>query len=405
MDGDAIDIVLKSKGTQEELETEGMADQARVVLLCRIDGNFGGVEQTLLSIARRLDRCRYHPVIVPIANRGELLRLAEEEGIDHEWLPMANRWSIIRAGRGLAEIAERRGAVLLHTFGIRSNTLAFIARRRRSIRWVIRLPNLNWTDYASPVRGWISHRFNNGLIRQADAVQVISPPLRDFVLGWRRPPSRVFLVPNGVDLERVPGPAERECVFEQYPALRGRMVIGGVGRLESIKGFDLLLRAFVHVREKYPNALLMLVGEGSKRQALVALASELGLHDQVLFTGYTPFPMRILGIMSVYVSSSRSEGVPNSLLEAMACGTPVIATRVGGVESVLRHGVEGILIEPNCVEALADAMIHLLADRTESLRLAAAARRRVEREFSVETMVSRVQEMYDQVLAVESREA
>jgi len=379
-------------------ENEGESILPTPVLLCRIDGNFGGVERNLLSLAQGLDPNQFPPIVVTLAYPGELARLARQAGIPTEFIPMRSRLDIVRAGRRLIEIAERRGAGLVHTFGIRSNTLAAFARKRLAIPWVIRLPNINTRDYRNPARGWLSHWFNNQLIRRADALQVISPQLEAYVRSWPHPPRRIYCIPNGVDLGGYIRENQAQGVRERLRISGDAPVIGSMGRLDKIKGYDLLLHAYQKITQKIPEARLLLVGDGPERLPLAELAARLSLPHPVIFTGYTEDVKPYLAVLSLFVCSSRSEGVPHSLLEAMAMGLPIVSTRVGGIESVMEDRREGWLIPAEDVDALSSAVLELLSCPGTAQTCAQAARARVEQEFSLRRMVEQVQTMYRELI-------
>ncbi|MEW6235137.1 MAG: glycosyltransferase [Candidatus Omnitrophota bacterium] len=370
-----------------------------VVLMCRIDGFSGGVERHILQLANHLDCRRFEPVVCAIANQGELYRIANKEGIEKEFIPMPSRLGVGSAARVLAEIARRRGAGLLHTFGLRSNALAARARQSLAIPWIVRLPNINSTDYANPLRGWISHWYNNRLIRRADALQVISPQLRQYVEGWKRPPRHIYLIRNGVDLDEFDREDVASSIRDDLQIPFDAPVIGTTGRLVPVKGYDLLIEAFAAVRKHSPAARLVIVGEGPEQARLERIARQKGVEDAVCIAGYTPDVKPYLAAFDLFVCSSHSEGVPNSVLEAMAIGLPVIATKVGGMESIIEDRREGTLIPPGEVGALANALHVWLHRREEYIRMGELARARIRREFSLEQMVNAVETMYDEAVA------
>lgn len=368
------------------------------VLLCRIDGNFGGVERHILSLARNLTPERFHPIIVSIANHGELERQAIEGGFETAFIPMKSRMRLWSASNELKLIAQERGAGILHTFGLRSNLLAWMTRRSLKIPWVIRLPNLNYTDYRGPIRGWISQRANNALIRRADALQVISPQLEEYIRGWRHTPKRIYLVPNGVDIQRFT-PTLSTVEARRWLSLPEEgPVIGSVGRLDCIKGFDLLIAAFAALFRRANNARLLLVGDGPERDNLYKQADRRGVGGRVIFTGFASDVRPYLSAMDLFVCSSRSEGVPFAMMEAMAMGVPCVAAQVGGVESVVRHGEDGLLFPAMDANALIHTIGEMIAHPERAESLGAAGRTRIEERFSAETMAQGVQSIYEDLL-------
>ena len=139
-------------------------------------------------------------------------------------------------------------------------------------------------------------------------------------------------------------------------------MIGTVGRLDEIKRQDLLIRAFGAVRARFPEVHLLLVGDGPRRDELRGLAEGLGLSDCVHFTGYQAEPEKSLQAMDLFALTSRSEGMPLSVLEAWAAGLPVVASRVGGLPELIEHGQTGLLFAPDDETELARVLGELVAE-------------------------------------------
>jgi glycosyltransferase involved in cell wall biosynthesis len=177
-----------------------------------------------------------------------------------------------------------------------------------------------------------------------------------------------------------------------------RPIVMGVGRLTSQKGFRYLLRAFQRIRESRPSRL-MLVGDGEDRGSLAMLARELGVEEDVAFLGFQPNPHKFLARADVFVLPSLWEGLGMVLVEAMACDTPVVATRCpSGPEEIVTDGVDGLLVPPADADALADAILRVLTNRTLARKLSAAGRQRAE-DFRVERAVQQYEQLFQSVVA------
>jgi GalNAc-alpha-(1->4)-GalNAc-alpha-(1->3)-diNAcBac-PP-undecaprenol alpha-1,4-N-acetyl-D-galactosaminyltransferase len=194
----------------------------------------------------------------------------------------------------------------------------------------------------------------------------------------------------------IPNPVGEQCLRRSTPIVRGKQhCIVAMGRMGLEKGFDLLLHAFALCVPRYPDWTLRLIGEGTEQQRLRNLAAQLGLEQAVKFEPVTKEPEKALRESDLFVLSSRSEGFPMVLLEAMACGLPVVSFDcMSGPKEMIRHGLDGLLVPPEDVEALAKAMAQLMGDEHERSRLAERAVEVTER-FGL----PRVMQMWSEVLS------
>jgi glycosyltransferase involved in cell wall biosynthesis len=182
-----------------------------------------------------------------------------------------------------------------------------------------------------------------------------------------------------------------------------RFIIGSVARLDPIKNHEVILRALRRLREQGCQAFLLLVGEGSHRPVLEREIKRLGLNGDVRMFGFTHEVPGLLNCMDVYVQSSFYEGFSNTVVEAMACGLPVLATKVGGTPDLLDDEREGCFFRPEDDEHLASLLLRLQQNSSQRLVMAERARQRVVRHFSLDTMVQRYESMYKDLHAAAKR--
>ena len=233
--------------------------------------------------------------------------------------------------------------------------------------------------------GWLYLR----LLKRADRIIAVSREITSQLRENGFHPSIIQEIPNGVDT----------CQFTpgESPLPSSERLILYVGRLDPLKGLDDLIRAFRKVHERYPEARLVLVGEGEVESNLMHLARELKISDQVSFEGLQEDVKSYLGKSEIFAFPSLTEGLSNVLLEAMACGLPVVATRIGGNMELVEHGVNGILINPGDPEGLSEAIITLLADPEQSRQMGREGRKRVDERYSLDKVAGEYLMLYRQL--------
>lgn len=214
-----------------------------------------------------------------------------------------------------------------------------------------------WTPRRNPAVNWLANR--------AFAVISVSQTTAKRFASWSGfPQERLHLLPNAIDLSRYcPGPKPPQ-LLERY-RLEGKRVIMTLGRLsadERYKGFDEVMEALPEIQKIYPDTVYMVAGDGTDRARLERKAQKLGLTDYVIFTGFVREDEKIehYRLADVFAMPSRGEGFGIVLLEAMACGIPVVASRTDGGREALRDGLLGLLVDPNDRNSVAQGIIEAL---------------------------------------------
>jgi glycosyltransferase involved in cell wall biosynthesis len=222
----------------------------------------------------------------------------------------------------------------------------------------------------------------------------VSADLRQHMIAEGLPPDRITVVYNGVEAGREPAPAERIEAKRALGFQQDDVLLGTVGRLDPVKELPTMIRAVAIVRASGVRCRLAIVGSGPAASALAELSQALNLGDAVGLVGYRNDIGSMLAAFDLYLNSSIHEGVSLTLLEAMAAGLPIIATRVGGNPEVVIHGQTGLLIPPRDAQALADAIRALLRSPNHRQAMGHAARARVVEQFSVDRMVRSYHQSY-----------
>jgi sugar transferase (PEP-CTERM/EpsH1 system associated) len=258
-------------------------------------------------------------------------------------------------------------------------------------------PVLIHGEHGTPSPGRWRHKWAYRLLaRRTRVVVTVSEALarlyHETCQSWA---TEVRTIHNGVDARRYVPPAEPAAAKAALGLPPSALVVGSVGRLELVKGFDVLLHAMARIVKDVPNALLLLVGDGSQRANLEATALQLGVARRVRFAGHRSEVVPYYQAMDVYVNASHSEGISNGILEALACGVPVVGTAVGGTPEILRKaGIGGRLVAPSNPEELAMVLVHFLQDSRRGTGYREAARQTACENFGLKQMVKRYENLY-----------
>jgi len=245
--------------------------------------------------------------------------------------------------------------------------------------------------------GWFRVPF---VCNNIDGFAIISREIDAELSGAGVPASNRFPLTNGVDTERFsPLPVSARLEMRQSLGLPpDGLLVMYAGRFEPEKRVDQVIRLWPETREKYPNARLLLLGSGKQEDALRQMAG-----DAIDFIGQVDDVVPYLQAADLFLLPSSTEGLSNSMLEALSCGLPVIATTVGGAEDVLVHNHSGWLIPPDAPEQMREALFALLGDDALRERLGKNARQKMVDEYALPVIVKKVRAMYDEILARRSR--
>ncbi|MDQ2731158.1 MAG: glycosyltransferase family 4 protein [Armatimonadota bacterium] len=297
-----------------------------------------------------------------------------------------NNWKRIRLLR--TSIRESRPDVIISFIDI-INIMTLLASAGLRVPVVVR----EAVQPGSYSLGWLRSTLRLWTYRSASRVVVLTDRGPNFFTGKVKRNCRV--IPNPVM------PAISRDDVPEYALTKPCVV--AMGRLDAQKGFDILLQAFARVGERYPDWSLTILGEGPDRSALEQECRKLDLSARVHMPGLIKNPQAVLRQADLYVLSSRYEGFPNALCEAMACGLPVIATDCpSGPREIIRVGIDGILVPVEDVSALATAMENLIVDNAQRQRLASRAAEITER-FSLDRVMCLWDDLFREILEGESK--
>jgi L-malate glycosyltransferase len=349
-----------------------------------------GTETQLVELIRRLDRGKVQPYLCLLRGDSPMSRALEPADVP-----------VLRLGIGSLRSTQ--------SFSQAIRFLRFLRRERMDVvqiyfpdstyfglplAWLARVPHRfrtrnNSGHWLTPLHRWLGRAMNvltTGTLTNCNAAR------DSLVCEERMNPARVHILENGVDLDRF------ECIPVLRPDRKNQPFrIGIVANLRFVKGLDVLVDATAILAKQQVSFHLDIAGEGSEREALQHRIDAAGLTNRVVLRGQCTDVPGFLSQLDVAVLCSRSEGMPNAVLEYMAAGRSIVATRVGAVPELIDNGVHGLLVPPGDARALAAAIAQLSRDHSLACTCAAAARRRVASHFSRAAMIRRFENFYDRL--------
>ena len=384
-----------------------MSERIRVFrVIARLNVGGPAIHATLLT--ERLAAAGYETMLVAgreAPEEGNYLRLHGRSlagltvvpELGREVRPAADLRALLRMVRLMREFRPQ----VVHTHTAKAGTLGRIAASVVGVPVVVHTYHGHvFHGYFSPLMTKFFLAVERWLGRRTDRLLAVSATVRDELLrlGVGRP--RTFsVVPLGLDLQ---GFLDCEPLRGQLRAELGvplaTPLVGIVARLAPIKRHEWFLEAAARVAEKVPLCRFLVVGDGERRAELERVAAGLGLGGRVCFLGWRPDLERIYADLDVAALTSANEGSPVSLIEAMAAGKAVVATRVGGVPDLVEDGVSGVLVPPADPRALACAMERLLGDPERRRAMGRAGRRRVFPALSAQRLVEDMDRLYRDLL-------
>ena len=363
--------------------------------LCQL----GGAERVLLEIVRRLPPDRFRSSIVVFKINPELDAIRNLPSLVHV-LPMRRTYDLnaVKSAIRLRHLIRRQRISVVHTFFETSDLWGGLVARLSGC----------------PVL--ISSRRDMGILRKRkhhlaypivnrffDRVLAVSDEVRSYCLRQHGlSPARVETLYSGLDVADLDAKAMAGDTRRQLGLRDDVPVITTVANIRSVKGIDVLVRAARNICSQFPQAVFLVVGQELEPETMTELwaqveSFQLGSNFQFLGPLLNPFP--VLRASNIFCLPSRSEGFSNALLEAMGCGLPCVATRVGGNAEALTEGKEGYLVPSEDPDALAERLGRLIRDPGMARRMGQAARETVKTRFSMQAMITRLMNLYDELLA------
>jgi glycosyltransferase involved in cell wall biosynthesis len=357
----------------------------------------GGAELHLLTLCRHLKKQNVEIVVACLSEYGKDARSLrsefESERIRVVCVGDSHRFELQSFSR-IARLVEKERPNILHTHLPRADLVGALARfLNPSIAWVCSVHAIYSYDWSArwslPLYGF--------LWRHVDAMLCISHAVRDWLIKRGIPADKAKVIYYGIEPDKFSQP--RVDLRKEW-ALNGSAIIGSIGRLEPRKGHDCLIEAMAVLCKRLPNALLLIAGADSWGYSarLHQLINELALEGKVRLIGFQSDVVSFLRDIDVFAFASNSEGFGQVIVEAMAAGKPVVASKIPPLTEIVIDGETGLLVEPAKPKAFADALSRLLSSPRQRQRMGNRGRERVQELFAADIMASETLSLYEELV-------
>jgi glycosyltransferase involved in cell wall biosynthesis len=387
---------VSPEGTRVQRE-ERRGRPAKLVLWA---GSFepAGTQRFMLEFLKRMDRDRFDPMVFSTLARGKLLPAVRALDVPvHEFGTGTGVLSprTLRDLTAAARFLRREQVDILSCMlGLTTIVGPFVGRAAGVPVVVNNQRNLSYWLHGGPKETayrYVNRRVVDGILVNSDAAR------RELVKRFGVDGSKITNVGVGTDIERIEAAPPADGLRRRL-GLEGRKIVGIVAKLSRVKGHMHFLEAAAFVSKAHGDVAFLVVGDGPERERLEHAAADLGLSAKVHFVGVRDDVPSILKSIDVFVLSSTSEGSPNVILEAMAAGAPVVATRVGGIPDLVAEGESGLLVEPGDSASMARAIKRLLADGDGARAMGERGRQLARERYDIDAVVRRMEDAFDSLL-------
>ncbi len=366
-----------------------------------VRGSGGGPEKTIYLTAKKIDSKRFQTHIVYIRAQDDLQfnlmrqNYLQKEDENIKYQELFEKHSFDRSlVHWLVDYCFRKQIDILHSHEYKTDVLAWLVRRRLPVQWVATYH----LDYANSFKMRLYRKLDYWVLRKADSIFTVSASLLKILTQKKIPISIMENLPNGIDSEYFDPKAVSSDLKKELGIPSDHVLIGSVGRLAPQKNISLLLRAIQTLIVQGKKVSLILVGDGPSKKEAEEAVEEMEIKRWVHFLGFVSDVRPIYKALDLFVSSSDQEGMPNSILEAMAMAVPVVATKVGGNSEIIENEKEGFLSPAGSLEALIEIMIKLIEGPELRRKIGEAGRKKVEKNFSFIQRVKRLEEIYEKIV-------
>ena len=358
-------------------------------------GKVGGGETHLISLLENLNRSLFDPIVLSFTD-GPMINRLNELGIQSYVIPTEQAFDFSIWAK-VKHILKEKNIALVHIHGTRAFTNVLGPAKQLGIPIVYTVHGWSFHDGQPYWLRKMRIACERLFVRQARCTILVSQS--DRITGNRYfGPFNSVVIRNGVALEKFSQHQNLQSIRSEQNIPNNVTLVGFIARITYQKNPLGMIEGFYQALQKLPNLRLLMVGEGDLKRKTIDRIKQLGIENSVHLTDFRQDVPAILNAIDIYCLPSLWEGLPIGLLEAMAAGRAVVATRVNGSKEVIEHEKNGLLIESRCPQLLADAIMRLERDKTLRKTVEENARRTVFKEYNVTRAVRATEEVYEQVL-------
>lgn len=360
----------------------------------------GGMKNHLLSLLRHCDREMFYPVVACPGYMARDLASLDFKAIDLPIRGELSPLSDLRVVKQLVSILKDEKITILHAHSSKAGLVGRVAARLAGTPLVLLTAHNSifyeeWPFWKKSLFAFAERALN----RYTDRIITVSEALRSELINRESlDQGKVVTIQNGIETELFETQVRRCFTLRNLDLSLSEQVVGMVARLASQKGVTYFLKAAAMLARDY-KVNFVIIGDGPLRRQLEEEALSLGIKDRVVFTGERHDIPYLLPAFDVFVLSSLTEGFPLTILESLAAGCPVVATRVGGIPEIIRDNFNGLLVEPADPAGLAIAVASLLSDPKKAAAMGQAGKALVKEKFTAAVMARKVEEEYKNLLS------
>jgi glycosyltransferase involved in cell wall biosynthesis len=362
-----------------------------------VRGSGGGPEKTIFLSAEMIDKEKFSTVVVYIGQKGDKAFgvTKKAEGRDVKYIELWERgrfdWRIIRK---LLQIIKEYSIDIVHGHDYKSDVIGRVLRIFTPVKLI------------STVHGWVGNnskeRFYNyvdrKVLKKYDKVIAVNKPIMDLLVQKKVNPRKVELIHNAILVEDYAPQSEVKDLRSELKIPDSAPVLGFVGRISEEKDLPLLFMAVKKSLPDFTDLKVLISGDGPLIDKLKDYCNKIGIGEQVFFLGQVQDIKRVYLTMDVFILTSKTEGIPNVILEAMAMRVPVISTNVGGVGEIIRHNTDGVLIQAGDIAGLCHYFSKMLKENDYRNNVVNEAYKRVSENFGFSARLKRIEEIYKELM-------